>query len=165
MFSSTDSGGSWPGPASVFDIRESLMELNPRLARWAEEGWVGALFLFRKKCPSPRPTPPNEKLVGGVGGKKLCRRERRALARNTLHQFGPRIDERFRAIDLQLVRERVNIDAGLRVACEQRFGFVAIRRHHAADDTALRERKQGLLRHRVDRIGRGKRFDVEVRRQ
>src|SRR5438445_12188387 len=72
MFSSTDSGGSWPGPASVFDIRESLMELNPRLARWAEEGWVGALFLFRKKCPSPRPTPPNEKLVGGVGGKNYA---------------------------------------------------------------------------------------------
>ena len=61
------------------------------------------------------------------------------LVVDPLQQLLPRLHERLCAVALQLRRQRVDINAGSREACDHRFGVAAVFGHRAFDLAVRRE--------------------------
>ena len=77
------------------------------------------------------------------------------------HQVVPRLDERRGALVLQPRRQRVDVDARLGEAGQNRLAVAAIRREHRADLAVVGEGLERALRHGVDGEGRGESLHIE----
>src|SRR5579863_8053261 len=69
------------------------------------------------------------------------RGERRALVRDALQELVPRLDERLRPFELELLRECAGVDAGVRETRYHLFRIAAVRGHRGADLALTRERE------------------------
>src|SRR3546814_15364245 len=79
----------------------------------------------------------------------------------TLFRSVPGLDEGLRALALQLRGQCVDIDAGRGDLLQRGRAVAAVLGHRAAHLAVDGEGAQGILRHRVDRVRRGQRLDVE----
>ena len=93
--------------------------------------------------------------------RQLALRIARALGFDAGHQVVPRLDEGRGALVLQLGGERIDVDAGLGEAGENRLAVAAVRRERLADLAVLGEGLERALRHGVDREGRGERLHIK----
>ena len=89
----------------------------------------------------------------------------RGLGLDALEQLGKRIGEGIAPLDLQLLGQRGDVDAGLLDTRDHGLGVGRVGRQQRADAAVAAERQQGRLRHGVDGVFGGKRRDVVGVRQ
>src|SRR5207237_10862039 len=101
--------------------------------------------------PSPNMTPS---LIGTGSYRRRTRRslsERVALLCDAGEELVPGFDERGSALALEVGRERIEVDAGLRESIEHLLGVSSVVRQHRADVSMVGEREKRLVGHRVHR--------------
>ena len=116
---------------------------------------------------APGRPAPGQIGLGGIGrgrsrteelGAAIARlAQGRGLGLDALQQLREGIVEGVAPLDLQLVRQGVDVDAGLRDLRDHRLGGGGIRRQERADAAVPAERQQGRLGHGVDGVRGGER--------
>src|SRR5262249_48341702 len=88
-------------------------------------------------------------------------REDGALGGDDVHQLVPGLDERLRALVLELGRERVDVDTGLGEPGQDLLAVATVGRQDLTELAVLGEGLQSAFGHGVDREGRGEGLDVQ----